>query len=688
MLHTLLNHLVRNMQRILFLLIIFCSAFLLFQIQPILSKELLPLFGGGASVWSASMVFYQGMLLVGYLYAHTLSRFQLKQQLIIHIMLVLISVPITFSEFALPEFIILAPVWSVIIKLMSQVGLVFLLLSSTSVLMQRWYIETTHKSIPYHWYSLSNFGSLLALISYPFVFEVFFFINEQKNYWLAGLCSLTLLLLALIFTIFKSKNLDCSATQPRLKPMLKSQKLSHIKYLWITLSACSTVMLIATTQMISTNIPPMPLIWTLPLAIYLITFSFAFASENSYRRAHWSPLVPFAVFAGLMMFFVGSQFDALAQFLMYALVLFICCMVCHGELRRSAPTEEGLTQFYLCIAFGGAIGSVFSALLAPMLFSQITEYILAISGIFSLFIYIQHSTAQVRSYRYNAGWAISIIIWGLCYFYLDNNFNQYNLASERNFYGYITVKDIVNGNIAERRLVDGTTIHGSQSLVKQGEQTGTYYHQDTGVIKSLNTLKQQGNLNIGIIGLGAGVLAKFADKADKMRFYELNPAVYNMATKYFSYLSEARSDIEIILGDGRMTLAQEVQDGNALMNGLVIDAFSSDVIPAHLLTQEAFALYWRRMVQDGVLIIHISNNHIDLMPVLHAHSSQFNKSLVKFKYEGNRVTAPSSVWVAITSNQQFLDSIAPDNLPSQTFPKEDYVIWTDQKNSLLPLLKL
>ncbi|SIR32145.1 hypothetical protein SAMN05421840_11585 [Shewanella morhuae] len=675
------------MQHILFLLIIFCSAFLLFQIQPILSKELLPLFGGGASVWSASMVFYQGMLLLGYLYAHYLSRFQLKQQLIIHIVLVLISVPITFSELALPV-IIFSPVWSVIIKLMSQVGLVFLLLSSTSVLMQRWYIQTTHKPIPYHWYSLSNFGSLLALISYPFVFEVFFFINEQKDYWLAGLYCLILLLLALIFTILKDKHLDCSASKSELKSLLNAQKLRPKKYLWIILSACSTVILIATTQMISTNIPPMPLVWTLPLAIYLITFSFAFASENSYRRAHWSPLVPFAVFAGLMMFFVGSQFNALAQFLMYALVLFICCMICHGELRKSAPTEEGLTQFYLCIAFGGVIGSLFSALLAPMIFSQITEYIVALSVVFSLFIYIQHTDDKARSYRYNASMAISIIIWGLCYFYLDNSFNQYNLASERNFYGYVTVKDIEVGNIAERRLVDGTTIHGSQSLVKQGEQTGTYYHQDTGVIKSLNTLKQQGDLNIGIIGLGAGVLAKFADEADKMRFYELNPAVYNMATNYFSYLGESRSDIEVILGDGRITLAQEVKDGDLLMNGLVIDAFSSDVIPAHLLTQEAFEIYWRRMIKDGVLIIHTSNNHIDLMPVLHAHSSKFNKSLVKFKYQGNPATVPSSMWVAMTSNQQFLDSIAPDSLPSQTFPKEDYVIWTDQKNSLLPLLKL
>jgi spermidine synthase len=676
------------MQRILFLLIIFCSAFLLFQIQPILSKELLPLFGGGASVWSACMVFFQGMLLMGYLYAHTLSRFQLKQQLIIHMMLVLISVPITFSELAMPEFITLPPVWSVVIKLMSQVGLVFLLLSSTSVLLQRWYTQVTHKPIPYHWYSLSNLGSLLALISYPFVFEVFFFINEQKDYWLAGLYCLTLLLLALIVTLFKNKNLDCSASKSQLKPELNTQKLTPKKYLWITLSACSTVMLIATTQMISTNIPPMPLIWTLPLAIYLITFSFAFASENSYRRAHWSPLVPFAVFAGLMVFFVGSQFNALAQFLMYALVLLICCMICHGELRKSAPTEEGLTQFYLCIAFGGAIGSVFSALLAPMLFSQITEYIIALSGVFSLFIYIQGAGTKVRSYQYNSGMAVAIIMWGLSYFYLDNSFNQYNLASERNFYGYVTVKDIKVGNIAERRLVDGTTIHGSQSLIEQSEQSGTYYHQDTGVIKSLNTLKQQGNLNVGIIGLGAGVLAKFADESDKMRFYELNPAVYNMATKYFSYLGEARSEIEIIMGDGRIALAQEVKNGDTLMNGLVIDAFSSDVIPAHLLTQEAFAIYWQRMIKDGVLIIHISNNHIDLMPVLHAHSTQFNKSLVKFKYQGNRVAAPSSVWVAMTSNQQFLDSIAPDNLPSHTVPKEEYVTWTDQKNSLLPLLKL
>ena len=249
----------------------------------------------------------------------------------------------------------------------------------------------------------------------------------------------------------------------------------------------------------------------------------------------------------------------------------------------------------------------------------------------------------------------------------------------------MTVKDINTATLAERRLIDGTTIHGSEPLNPQDELTNSYYHQHTGVAKSLAILKQQGNLNIGIVGLGAGVLAKFGDKRDKIRFYELNPAVYTMATTYFSYLKNSRAQIDITLGDGRMALSEELKNNAPLMNALIIDAFSSDVIPAHLLTEEAFKLYWQRIKVSGVLIVHISNNHVDLMPVLQAHSKRFDKSLIKFKYTGTQL---GSEWVVMTNNQAFLDAIPIADLTTiKPYSNTRLTQWTDQKHSLLPLLK-
>ncbi|MBE0379755.1 fused MFS/spermidine synthase [Pseudoalteromonas prydzensis] len=668
------------MQRILSTFIIFVSAFLLFQIQPILSKELLPEFGGGASVWSSSLFFYQSMLLLGYIYAHLLSRFQLKQQLLTHTVLVVLSSIITFNHFDVAAFLALPPTWLVIAKLFYQVGLAFILLSATSVLLQRWYIESTNAKVPYHWYSLSNLGSLIALISYPFIFEVAFSINQQKYYWKTGLFTYSALLLCLIYVLFKHGQLT---KQVISKP--KTNLLIKPNLLWIAFSATSSIMLIATTQMISINIPPMPLIWALPLVIYLLTFSYVFAAAKNYNRTHWAYLLMLSVFAGLFMFFLGSQFNALAQLLIYSFILFTVSMICHGELRKLAPDSSMLTVFYLYIALGGVLGSLLSAILAPMLFEQITEYIVALAAILTLFIYTQFTQAKRLSAVYQTALLTTLLVWGASYGYLFINFNQYNLASERNFYGYVTVKDITTASFAERRLIDGTTIHGSQPLNKQTEQTNSYYHQHTGIAKSLSALKSQQDLNIGIVGLGAGVLAKFGDKRDKIRFYELNPAVYSMALNYFSYLADSPAQIEVAIGDGRITLTEEVNNKAPLMNALIIDAFSSDVIPTHLLTEEAFSIYWQRLTRDGLLILHISNNHIDLMPVLKAHSKRFDKSLIKFKYTGTQL---GSEWVVMTNNQAFLNSITLSDLsPTTTYSNTPLTQWTDQKHSLIPLIK-
>jgi len=642
-----------------------------------LSKELLPRFGGGASVWSASLFFYQTVLLLGYFYAHFLSRYSLKKQMVIHISLVVLASLISLNKFHVN--LNLAPNWSVMANLLNQIGLVFMLLSATSVLMQRWYIEHGKNTVPYHWYSVSNLGSLLALMSYPIIFEVFFSLSQQKHYWQIGLLIYCILLICLAYKLLsKSSTENCSAL-PRVQTMVKKPNM-----LWIILSATSSIMLIATTQMISTNIPPMPLVWVVPLAIYLGSFSYAFANKNNYNRSVWVYAFIFSAFAGLIMYFLGSQFNAITQIIIYSFILLSGCMICHGELRQLAPQGTLLTHFYLYIALGGALGSLFTTLLAPLLFEQITEYIVGLAVLLILIGYIH--LAKLK--KINTLLISATALWCGCYLVLYFSFNQYNIASQRNFYGYLTVKDINTPELAQRRLIDGTTVHGSQPLPGQNVVASSYYNQHTGVAKSLAILKSQEKLNMGVVGLGAGVLASLADKHDSVHFYELNPAVYTMANTYFDYLKNSPAKINVTIGDGRVALANELKSNAPLMNALVIDAFSSDVIPAHLLTQEAFELYWQRLSKNGILIIHISNNHIDLLPVIQAHSAYFDKALIKFKHSANKLTALGSEWVVLTSNQLFLDAIEISELsPIKSYPSTQLVHWTDQKNSSLPLIK-
>lgn len=669
----------------LFLIIILCSAFLLFQIQPMLTKELLPKFGGSASVWAASMLFFQTILFFGYLYAHLLSKLKLNSQFLIHASLLCSSVFFTFNE-NYPEIAeSINPSFKIILILMHQIGLAFFLLASTSVLLQQWFFKTSNRDVPYHWYSISNLGSLIALITYPLFVEVNFPIPEQKHYWLLVFGSFIILQLVLMVSLRNS-------ALPRLK-INNSIKQNNVPlknmWLWIALSATGTIMLIATTQMISTNIPPMPFVWVLPLVMYLLSYTYSFSSMAAYKRKFLLPLLLLAIAAGLMMYFVGSQFNAFSQLSMFSLILLICCLVCHGELRTHAPNDERMTLFYVAISLGGALGSIFTALLAPILFQRITEYAVGLFLVLLLYIWCNSAKTTKPIYpKVYVGWATVIAFLVLEYFGLESRFSQYDIASKRNFYGYISVKDIDIKGISERRLVDGTTVHGSQPLTTENRNGASYYQEDSGVSTAINYLKHKDKLNIGVIGLGAGVLASYTRPNDSISFYELNPAVYDMASKYFTYLDNAKGEIEVIINDGRIALENRIENDDLLFDALIIDAFSSDVIPAHLLTQEAFELYWKNVKKNGLLILHISNNHIDLMPILQAHSQQFETGLIKLKTVGQKRVSFGSDWVVLTSDLSFLTSF--DSYNSQVKPKNfsnSLIKWTDQHYSLLSLIK-
>ena len=662
------------MQHIIFPAIIFLSAFLLFQVQPILTKELLPLFGGGSSIWSVSIWFYQTTLFLGYLYAHLMNRLTIKQQVLTHLTLITVSSVLTF----LIETPIVtsdsSPAFELLIILLQQVGLVFLLLSSTSVLLQRWFYQSYSTEVPYHWYSVSNVASLIALISYPLLFEVYFSIPEQKSYWLTMLYTLLLLKLMLVIKLLRHGKQTQIEQPERVKTPVNTM------LLWIAFPAISSIMLTTTTQMISTNIPPMPLIWLIPLVIYLGSFVYCFSNSAKYQRSIWLPILALSAFIGLFMFFIGSQLNSISQLLMYSFILLTCCLVCHGELRRYAPQDSSMSLFYLCIAGGSAIGSFIAAQLSPVIFETLTEYVL---GLFLALFICFHG---INKKRFKAAWGATILLFSASYLLLNSLFTQYNIASERNFYGFVSVKDIETEEIKERRLVDGTTVHGTQSLTDNNDAGSTYYTKDTGMAFSLNYIQQQGPLKLGVIGLGAGVIASYGRQEDTISFYELNPAVYNMADNYFSYLKDSKADIDVVIADGRIALAQLDTQQNEKFNALVIDAFSSDVIPAHLLTREAFELYFNRLEQDGVLLLHVSNNHIDLMPVIKAHSSFFNKTLLSFKQLESKQFG--SNWLALSANSSYISrALQEPNVYRPIIDEQDSLSWTDQHYTLLPLMK-
>jgi spermidine synthase len=672
------------MLRILSILTIFFSAFLLFQVQPMLTKELLPLFGGGASVWTASLCFYQVTLLLGYSYTHLLSRNNIKKQGIIHVSLLLLACLVTFNQGLLPNSIGLAHALQVIVNLTLQVGLMFMLLSATCVLLQRWFSEISKQAVPFHWYAWSNVGSLLALLSYPFLVETLFTLPEQKQIWLVGASVLLFLMTTLVFMLFKQ---PCLAQKSVAIKQPFRISLNNRKGLWLALSATSSMCLVSTTQMISTNIPPMPLIWVMPLALYLMTFIVAFALPAKAMNFNWLAALIFSTSTGFLMYFLGSQFNTFAQLIMYGLVLAVCCFFCHSYLRLLAPRKELITAFYLCIACGGAIGSILSSLIAPLVFNQIIEYPLSLLTCLGLFVasFLNHGKGKLQTYLSAAGLAASLAIFMV----LNSAFNQFNIAVERNFYGYIAVKDVHLPAMSERRLIDGTTIHGTQALDGNNSKSKDYYHSTSGITTTLSALKQFEPLNLGVIGLGAGVIAQLGDEDDRIRFYELNPAVYHMANTHFSYLKNSKANVDVVIADGRIALLNEQRSKHPQKNALVIDAFSSDVIPTHLLTLEAFELYWQRLQQHGVLIVHISSSHIDLMPVLSAHAHTLSKSLALFEYRGNEVSSLSSKWVVMTSNRALLNAL-PDytHYPINDINHDIFAKWTDDKSSMLGLLKL
>ncbi|KKR05289.1 MAG: Integral membrane protein-like protein [Parcubacteria group bacterium GW2011_GWC2_39_14] len=672
-----------------FALLIFFSAFLLFQVQPLISKFILPWFGGSASVWLVAMLFFQVFLLLGYLYSFIINHFKFKTQKYIHLVLILLTfltLPI-IPSIALKPIDSTFPVIKIIILLALTVGLPYFVLSTTGPLLQAWYARKYPQKNPYILYVLSNAGSLLALITFPFIFEPLFDSVHQAWLWSGAFVVFGLGVGILVWSKFKS--LPAAIVKSETVQKVGVRK----TILWILFPALASAAFLAVTNHICLDIATIPFLWILPFCLYLITFIFTFADEIFYQKIIYFVLLICLLFISPFLVFnneIGS-FGLSFQLISYSLILFIACMVCHGELYRLRPASNLLTRYYLMIAIGGALGGLFVAVLAPLIFTAYWDLlvvlfitVLVVAGLYFNSVK-EKSTAKERQFIYLASFLLIVFF---SYYAYSIKLKSWvgTVAAERNFYGTLHVKEsLANDEGAKRRfLLHGVTLHGEE-VIKNDKTIPaiSYYSEKTAVALLLQKIIKADSREIGVVGLGTGTLAYYGQKNDIFTFYEINQAVIDYAHKYFSYLKDSSAQIKTVLGDARLSLEKEP---DVKFDLLVLDAFSSDAIPVHLLTEEAFELYSKKIKETGAIVVHISNRYLDLAPVIKAVADKHGFGFVLVDTPKNEANLSyRAVWLIVTKNEDILQS---EELKPYITEKEIKKIkpWTDHFSNLFTIL--
>ncbi len=669
---------------VLFAITAFVSAFLLFLLQPIIAKQILPWFGGSASVWTTCLVFFQTLLLLGYGYSHWLAHsVKPRRQALVHIALLL------FSCVALP--IIPGAIWKplgnddptlqILAVLTTTVGLPYFVLATTSPLIQAWYARALSR-IPYRLFALSNFGSLLGLLAYPFAVEPWVSNRIQSISW-SGAYIVFGLLCAI--SALASSNKSSSAQKESSsapEPVSKSPFFSE-RVLWLALSATGSMLLIAVSNHICQNIASIPFLWIVPLALYLLTFILCFESTGWYRRSLFLPLAATAIIA------MGATLSSLELKLVvpvHLAGLFILCMVCHGELSLSRPAPRFLTGFFLLLSAGGVLGGLAVGIAAPYVLKGYFELGITLTLAATLVI-IRTRTMRI--------W-IPITAVGVATFSAHTSFKQFNenqdsvIAAERSFYGALRVRDYGSPDHV-RTLQHGAIRHGAQIMEPPSERSipTSYYGSESGFGIVMSALNERGKpLRVGIIGLGSGTTAAYGRPGDVYRFYDINPQVIDLAKRYFTYLGDSKATIELSLGDARLSLERE-NDGK--FDVIAVDAFSGDSIPTHLLTAEAINVYFQRLRPDGILLIHTTNRYLDLPPVVKVLSEHYGMLSAIIENEPNEEESArqqsDSDWVIVTRDKQILTvpSVAARATPIK--PRSGVALWTDDYNNLFRILK-
>jgi len=685
--------------RLLYSLTVALGAFLLFLLEPLFAKMILPRFGGSAAVWSTCLVFFQSALLLGYYYADVLTRrLSAARQASTHIALLVVSLALMPVA---PHAILASsssyhPAFHILVLLTASIGLPFVLLSATSPIVQAWKSRTG--AAAYHLFAISNSASFVALLSFPFVVEPRMSSHRQAQLWSAlyavfvVVCSSAAWMSRSIrSSAANARSADTAATaesssDAALQPGSPAESPRRDWVMWLALSACGSILLLATTNHLTEDVAPVPLLWVLPLALYLLTFTMAFARRSLYSR--WLMLRLVAVLLGSLGYAIyDPSFTESVQVAvpLFCLGLFVCCLFCHGELARLRPEPERLTTFYLVIAAGGALGAIFVGLVAPFLFAATYEYPLALC-------FTALAAAAVlwnESFISRAFWTVATAALVAVLAYHVHAYEKNSILVARNFYGSLRVQ--LHYDWLKQRyhtLYHGMIEHGAQYAdPPRNSEPTTYYGRKSGVGLALDFFKQP-TRHIGVVGLGTGTIAAYARRGDVLRYYEINPLIVQIANDEFSYLENARKDgvdLAIRMGDARLSLAADEPEK---FDVLVIDAFSGDAIPVHLLTREAVALYLRRLKPDGILAIHTSNTYLDLNPVVKLLADDAGcESRFISNNDDSRKLIDASDWMLLTRNQDFLLKLDETTLQDSVEVPPKLRVWTDDYNNLFQILR-
>ncbi len=734
----------------LYTLTLFISAALLFVVQPMVAKLILPHLGGSPSVWTVCLLFFQATLLLGYTYAHVAtSRLGVRKQSITHILLVslaLAMLPLNASLELAPA-VESDPALYLLTLLVSLVGLPFFLLSTTTPMLQRWVASTTHVAArdPYFLYWASNGGSMMGLLAYPFLIEPYLTLSQQLLFWSYGYFLFAVLMLPCSYFLWRSQSVSAaqlpspSTENEKSGISLQPVKITPYRRMrWVMLSFAPSTLLLGTTTYITTDIAPAPLLWIVPLTLYLLSFILVFLPKPIVPHRFFIARLPFLILASAITVFSSATDPPWLLIPLHLVTFFTAAMVCHGELSKDRPAPKNLTEFYMCISFGGVLGGIFNALVAPAIFTTLVEYPLAmilvgllrprgrspdgeakvnlfdfalplVLGIAagSLIPVLQaHPGISPRTTHlvlFGLGGVICLsfakrtirFALGLAALLITSTYytGPYGrpLVTERSFFGVYRV--MLDSKEEHHLLLHGNTVHGIQSRVSERRLEPLSYYSASGPIGQVFAVDSRSNRNapVAIVGLGTGSLACYGRAGQQFVFYEIDPLVERLARdrRYFTYLDDCAPQSSVVLGDARISLTRAADHYYGL---IVLDAFSSDAIPTHLLTKEALELYLSKLSGGGLLAFHVSNRHLDLEPVLARLGRELG--LVGFIQNDTNVTdnergkgKEPSRWVVMARRQQDFDGLLSDARWQPLQAKLGTRVWTDDFSNVLDTLR-
>ena len=662
---------------------IFLSAFLLFLVQPVIAKQILPWFGGAAAVWATCLVFFQSVLLFGYAYADWTTRFLApRRQAWLHLTLLaasLLTLPIIPEAHWKPGEAGGEPTLLILGLLGATIGLAYFLLSTTSPLVQAWFWQRFRHVVPYRLFALSNFASLLALLSYPVLVEPFLPLAAQSWVWSGAYAVFAVLCAA---TALVSTRGAAAATAPAAaaNPAENAPSFGD-RLLWIALSAMGSCLLLAITNHLTQNIASIPFLWVVPLSLYLVTFILCFDHPRWYRRG------VFLALAALLLPAMAWYSDSLEWWTaapLYTAGLFVCCMFCHGELTMLKPGPQHLTTFYLMIAVGGAIGALLVGIAAPNLLSGYYELGVALTACALLLFY-----RTLTGRWWLAGGALAVVAATATFTAISiSEYLSDTRVILRNFYGVVRTRDFPDP-VPFRVMYHGSINHGGQLQDPELRNRPTSYFAPTSGYGRTFASLPAGPRRVGVIGLGAGAIAAYSRPGDLFRFYEIDPQVAAVAVQEFTFLRDSRAQVDVILGDGRLSLeGEEVQRYDLL----AIDAFSGDSIPMHLITREAMAIYLRHLKPDGVIVFQATNRFVDISPVVERLAAEFGLTAVLVS-DVPENTEGADYWISgtdqiiVTKNARLLAAEPIRSVAEPLAPRPDFRVWTDDFYNLSRILK-